>query len=162
MNWADICIIGVIAISVLISIFRGFVREILSLVAWVAAFWVAAKLALPASDLLEPYLSVPTARVVLAFIGVLVAALLAGGIINHLIGKLIDKTGLSGTDRMLGAVFGLARGAAIIGLVVLAAGLTPVTGELWWQNARTIVPFERAALMIVQWMPPDLAKHFSY
>lgn len=162
MNFADIGIIAIIGISVLVSIFRGFVREILSLVAWVAAFWVAAKFAVPASELLEPWLKMPTARIVLAFIGILIVTLLVAGVINYLIAKLLDKTGLSGTDRLLGAVFGLARGAAIVIIAVLGAGLTPITGEDWWAASPTLAPFETAAVHVVNWMPADLAKHFSF
>ncbi len=162
MNWADITIISIIAISVVISLFRGFVREVLSLVAWVAAFWVAAQFAVQAGALLEPYLTIHSARVVLGFVGVLVLTLLAAGLINHLIGKIIEGTGLSATDRTLGALFGVVRGAAIVVIGVLAAGLTTVTAEPWWQQSRTIAPFETAALIIVDWLPPDLAKNFSF
>jgi len=162
MNWADICILSIIAISLIVSVFRGFVKEVLSLLAWVAAFWVAATFAARASKLLEPYLTIPTARMVLAFIALLIASLLVCGLVNHLIAKLIDKTGLSGTDRLLGAAFGLARGIAIVMIAVLAAGLTQASGEPWWQESRVLPVFETAALSVADWMPPDLSKHFSY
>lgn len=162
MNWADITIIVIILVSTVISLFRGFVREVLSLVAWVVAFWAAATFAEPASGLLDPYVTVPTARTVLAFIGVLIAALILGGLVNHLIGLLIDKTGLTGTDRLLGGVFGVARGVAIVAIVVLVAGLTELPAAPWWQASQALGPFETAALRIVNWLPPDLAKHFSY
>ena len=162
MNWADITIISIILVSAVISLFRGFVREVLSLLAWVAAFWAAASFARTIATWLEPYISVPAARLVLAFIGVLVATLLAAGLINHLVGRLIAKTGLSGTDRMLGALFGVARGAAIVAIGVFVAGLTQFPGASWWQQSRTLGPFESVALVAVGWLPPDIAKHFSY
>ena len=162
MNWVDITIIGIILISTVISLFRGLVREILSLVAWVISFWAAATFAPQVSTLLEDYLSIPTARIVLAFIGVLVVALVLSGLVNTLIGRLIEKTGLSGTDRMLGGIFGLLRGVAIVAVVVLIAGLTRIPGASWWQQSQLIAPFETAALQIVDYLPPDLAKNFSY
>jgi membrane protein required for colicin V production len=162
MNWVDITIIGIILISTVISLFRGFVREILSLAAWIVAFWAAATFVESAAALLEDYVSIPTARMVLAFIGVLIVALLACGLINHLIGRLIQKTGLSATDRMLGGLFGVLRGVALVAIAVLVAGLTTVPGAPWWQESQAVGPFETAALMIVDWLPPDLAKHFSY
>ncbi len=162
MNWVDITIIGIILVSTVISLFRGFVREILSLAAWLVAFWAAATFVGPAAALLEDYISIPTARMVLAFIGVLVVALLACGLINHLIGKLIEKTGLTATDRMLGALFGVLRGAALVLIAVLLAGLTTLPGAPWWQQSRAIGPFETVALMVVDRLPPDLAKDFSY
>ena len=162
MNWADIIIISIMLVSTVISLFRGFVREILSLVAWIVSFWAAATFAPQVATLLESYLSIPTARTVLAFIGVLVVALLLSGLVNTMIGRLIEKTGLSGTDRMLGGIFGLLRGVAIVAVVVLIAGLTQIPGAPWWQQSQVIAPFETAALQIVDTMPPDLSKHFSY
>ena len=100
--------------------------------------------------------------IVLAFIGVLVVALVLSGLVNTLIGRLIEKTGLSGTDRMLGGIFGLLRGVAIVAVVVLIAGLTRIPGASWWQQSQLIAPFETAALQIVDYLPPDLAKNFSY
>ena len=162
MNWADIIIISIMLVSTVISLFRGFVREILSLVAWIVSFWAAATFAPQVATLLESYLSIPTARTVLAFIGVLVVALVLSGLVNTMIGRLIEKTGLSGTDRMLGGIFGLLRGVAIVAVVVLIAGLTQIPGAPWWQQSQVIAPFETAALRIVDYMPPDLSKHFSY
>lgn len=162
MNWADIAILTIIGISALISLFRGFVREALSLVAWVVAFWIALTFTEQAAGLLADYVSMPTARRVLAFIGLLVASLIATGIINHLIGKLIDKTGLSGTDRMLGLVFGVVRGVAIVGVLVILAGLTPVPRDPWWTESVLMQHFEELALMVIGFLPADLVKHFSY
>ncbi len=162
MNWVDGAVIGIVLISVLVSVLRGFVREVLSLLAWIAAFWVASAYAVPASELLAPYVTIESARVVLAFVGVLIVTLIAVGIINHLIGTLLDKTGLSGTDRLLGAVFGLARGAAIVLVLVLFGGLTKFPADPWWQEAQSLPPFETAALHVISVMPSDLARYFSY
>lgn len=162
MNWADIAILTIIGISAVISLFRGFVREVLSLVAWVVAFWVAFAFTAKAAVLLVDYLSVPTARYVVAFVVLLVGTLLVTGIVNHLIAKLIDKTGLSGTDRMLGVLFGLVRGIAIVGVIVFAAGLTPVPRDPWWSESALMGHFQELALIAISFLPPDLMSHFSY
>ena len=162
MNWLDIAIVCVILLSTVISFFRGFVREVLSLVAWVAAFWAASSYAHVAAGLLEPYLTIATARTVAGFVIVLVLALIAIGILNHLISMLLDKTGLTGTDRTLGMLFGLLRGATIVVTAILIAGLTEFPASPVWQQSTTVVPFERAALYALNWAPPDLAKHFSF
>jgi membrane protein required for colicin V production len=112
--------------------------------------------------MLEPHVAGPTARLVIAFVAVLVATLIGVGLVNFLIGKLLESTGLSGTDRLLGALFGFARGAAIVGIVVLLAGLTPLPTQPWWQEARTIAPFETAALYALNWLPPELAGNFAF
>ena len=127
-----------------------------------AAFWAAAVFAAPASGLLEPYVGIPTLRVVFAFVGVMILTLLVAGAVNYAIGRLAVKTGLSGTDRLLGAVFGVVRGVAIVVILVLVGGLTALPAEPWWQQARTLGPLTTAARAVVAWLPPDLAKHFVF
>ena len=91
MNWADIAILSIIGISAVISLFRGFVREALSLIGFALAVWISITFYNQAADLLTNYVSVPTARRVLGFVGLFAISLLLVGIINHLIGKLIDR-----------------------------------------------------------------------
>jgi len=162
MNWADIAILSIIGISALISLFRGFVREVLSLVAWVAAFWIAFAFTERGAAYLMDYISLPSARYVVAFVVLLVVSLLVIGIINHLIAKLVDKTGLTGTDRMLGVVFGIVRGIAVVGVIVFLAGLTPVPRDPWWSESVLMVHFQELALIAISFLPPDLISHFSY
>ena len=162
MNWADIAILTIIGISVVIGVFRGFVREVLSLVAWIVAFWIAYQFCIPASTLLENHISVPTGRYVATFVALLVLSLLVTGLINHLISRLIDKTGLSGTDRMLGVLFGVVRGIAIVAVIVFLAGLTPVPRDPWWVESMLLAHFQELALIAISYLPPDWANHFSY
>ena len=162
MNLADATILLIILVSVLVSVMRGFVKEILSLVAWVAAFWAAATFAVPVSTALEPHIDIPTLRIVLAFVGVMVVTLIVVGLINYLIARLLESTGLSGTDRMLGALFGFARGAAVVIVAVLVGGLTAAPAKSWWQESQAIVPFEIAAVHVLRYLPPEFSKHFSF
>jgi membrane protein required for colicin V production len=162
MNWADIAILSVIGISAVISLFRGFVREVLSLVAWVLAFWVAISFTTQATGLLVDYIQIESVRYVVAFIGLFVGSLLLVGIINHLIAKIMDKTGLSGTDRMLGVVFGVVRGVAIVGLLVFLVGLTRVPRDPWWNESTLMGHFQELALIAICFLPPNIMSHFSY
>jgi membrane protein required for colicin V production len=162
MNWADLAILTIIGISVLISVFRGFVREALSLIGLVVSIWVAVAFYNPAADLLVNVISVPTGRRVLAFIGIVLVALLVTGTTNHFIGRLIEKSGLTTTDRMLGVVFGAVRGVAIIGVLVLLLGLTQVPGDPWWSESNLMKYFEKLAHVALNLMPPDIQVHFSY
>ena len=162
MNWADFSILSIIGISALISLFRGFVREALSVVGLAAAIWVAVTFYDQASDLLVNVISLPTGRRVIAFVALIVVSLLIAGLINHLIGKLVDKAGLTGTDRMLGVVFGVVRGVAIVGLLVLLAGLTQVPQDPWWQQSMLMEHFQKLAQMAIEFLPPDVVAHFSY
>jgi len=136
MNWLDLVFIGIIAVSVVISLVRGFVREVISIVVWAAAFWISIRFAPVLSTYLEGWVDSPTIRLVAAFAGLFVVTLILGAIINYLAGQLVGRTGLTGTDRMLGVVFGGLRGGIIVGLLVLMAGLTSIPQETWWRQSR--------------------------
>ena len=113
----DYIIIGIIAFSIIVSLLRGFVREVLSLASWVVAFIVAShfypSLAAYLTQIDSLYIRNGTA------IGILfVLTLIVGAIVNFVIAQLVDKTGLTGTDRVLGAAFGLLRGEVIVAAVL--------------------------------------------
>jgi membrane protein required for colicin V production len=162
MIWADIVILVLIGLSMAISLWRGFTREALSLVAWIAAFWVGFSFAWYPAELLEAHVAVPSARLALGFLGLFIATLLIGGVINYLIGKAVDKTGLTGTDRMLGLLFGLARGIVLVGILVLLAGLTPLPQDPWWGESLFIGHFQQLAELLRDLLPPDIAAYFVY
>ena len=139
MKWADWVIIAVIVVSSLISLKRGFVKEALSLVTWVVAFVVARLFTDNLSTLLAEYIDTPSARVVAAFAILFIATLFIGALLSNLIGLLIKATGLSGTDRVLGMVFGIARGGLIVVVLIALLGMTPVIQDRWWQQS-TLIP----------------------
>ena len=109
MIWVDYVIIGIIALSAIISVVRGFVREVLSLAGWILAFWVALTFSPQLSTFLAEYIETPTIRLFAAFAGLFIITLILSALVNHLIATIVDKTGLSGTDRMLGIIFGAAK-----------------------------------------------------
>lgn len=142
MNWADWIIVAVIGISGLISLKRGFVKEALSLVVWIAAFVVAIAFHDRLATLLTEQVSAPSLRAMLAFAILFIATLIIGALVNALLSALVQATGLSGTDRVLGMVFGFARGALVIlALVVVIPMLLPVQQDAWWQQSRIIPHF---------------------
>lgn len=140
-NWADWVILAIVAISGLFSIRRGFVKEALSLATWVAAF-VIARLFTPAlAVVLVDYIQTPSFRIVSAFAILFVLTLIVGALVSNLMGMLIEATGLSGTDRILGMGFGLARGALVVVVLVALLGGTPAVQDLWWQQSQLIPHF---------------------
>ena len=146
-TWVDWVIIGTIAVSALISLTRGFVKEALSLLTWVIAGLVAWMFGGAFADLLTGYIETPSLRVIVACGILFVLTLILGGLLNYLIGQLVVATGLSGTDRFLGMVFGAARGVL---LVVVAAGLlslAPVEADDWWRQSQLIPHF----LLVADW-----------
>jgi membrane protein required for colicin V production len=135
MNWLDYTLLGVIGISVLIGVIRGFVREVISVVSWVAAFMVAVRYSGTGAEELAPWIDSPMLRTVIAFAALFIATLLVGALIGYIARGLVGRTGLSGTDRLLGIVFGGVRGSLLVGLMILAAGLTALPEEAWWQDS---------------------------
>ena len=162
MIWVDYAIIGVVALSAIVSLVRGFVREALSLATWIAAFGIAWLFFRELAVQLEPWIEVPSVRLAAAFFILLIICLILGGVIGYLAGKLVDKTGLSGTDRVIGALFGTARGMVLVAIMALLAGLTPLPQDPWWQQSLLIPHFQDLAVWLQSLLPPDLAERFNY
>lgn len=135
MNWLDLVFLGIIAVSVAISLVRGFVREVVSVLVWIGAVWISIRYAQPLSGYLIGYLASPTLRLIIAFVALFVLTLVIGAVINYFAGVLVGRTGLTGTDRVLGVVFGGLRGVLIVALLVLAAGVTAIPQERWWRDS---------------------------
>jgi len=141
----DWIIIGVIAVSTLISLMRGFVKEALSLATMVAAVVIAWMFGSQAATLLVDYISVPSVRLMTAYGVLFVVMMIVGGMVNYLISKFVEMSGLSGTDRLLGMIFGLARGGLIMMVVVAVLSRMPVTEDDWWKGSKLIPHFLKAA-----------------
>ena len=156
MIWIDYAILGIVGISGVISLMRGFVREALSLAGWIAAFWVALAFSGVVARWFEGYVSVPSVRVGIAFAGIFFGVLLLGGIVLRFAGLVVEKTGMSGTDRTLGIVFGVLRGIVITALLVLLAGLTALPRDPWWSQSVLLPHLVELAGEIRAFLPPDV------
>ena len=162
MNWFDLTILAILVLSIVVSLFRGLIREVLSLLIWVGAFWLAWTFVDTGANWLQPYIELPSARHLLAFVALFLVALIVGGMINYLVGKMITKTGLGATDRFFGMFFGLARGIIAVTLLVLFLQATPFTQDPWWSESRLTPQFARMANWVKEKMPEDLAGYFSF
>lgn len=162
MVWVDYLIIGIIVISSGISIVRGFIKEVLSLFSWILSFWVALMFYSHLSTLFVSYIETPSIRYFVAFFILFVVTLVLGALVNHMISQLVEKTGLTGTDRSLGVVFGILRGVAIVTLLVLAAGATPMPNDNWWQNSLLLEHFEKLAIWVRNLLPEETASYINY
>jgi membrane protein required for colicin V production len=162
MSWLDLLILGVIALSALISLIRGFVKESISLLSWIAAGIVAFRYFSAMAELLEPYLADPTIRSMAAFAILFISTLIIGAIINFIMSQLVSKTGLSGTDKALGVVFGGARGVLIVTMIVLLASLTPMPEAQWWQDSAMVGFFQELAEWVKGIIPANAVDSFSF
>ena len=160
MNWADYCIIAALGLSVLMGLWRGFIGEAIALACWVLAFWVAwtfgAQLAAQFTAI-----TLPSARLVLGYAICFVGVLIAGALVGFLMRKLIAGSGLSGSDRMLGMVFGLIRGLAIVTIAVLILKFTPLPQDPWWKESKLLPTFENAARWLSTKLPPEVTHYLD-
>ncbi|XOZ34248.1 CvpA family protein [Halomonadaceae bacterium KBTZ08] len=136
--WIDWVIIAIVAVSTLISLKRGFVREAMSLVVWVGAFVIARTFHPNMQVLLADTVSHATVRLIAAFGILFVVTLIVGAVVNNALGRLVEATGLSATDRTLGMFFGLARGLVLVLVALALLRMTPVTGDTWWRESTTV------------------------
>lgn len=158
----DYVVLAVVALSLLIGSWRGVVSEILALVAWVVAFVAARTWAVPAGELLAGSATDPLVRQVIGFIAIFVGVLIVSALLRWLMSLLLKAVGLRPLDRMLGALFGIARGVLVVWVGVLLAGLTALPQQLWWRQAVLAPPLETAVLAARPWLPPELSKRIRY
>ena len=136
MTFVDYIIVLVLVVSAGVGLWRGFVKEALSLLTLLVAIWLAWRF----SALVEPkignWAADPEVRLWIARAIIFVFALLLGGLVSWAARQLIRHTGLSGVDRLLGAAFGFARGVLLVALLVLALDFLDLDQDGWWQSAR--------------------------
>ncbi len=156
-NWADWTIVVVVVLSTVMSLHRGFIKEALSLVTWVAAFVVARMFHGQMAALLVDHIESPVFRPVAAFTILFVGTLIVGAAVNFLIGTLVKMTGLSATDRLLGMFFGFARGVILITVAVALMRITPLTESQWWKESVLIEQF----MLIEQWSRAAFGENVS-
>lgn len=162
MVWIDYAIIGIIVISAFISLFRGFAKEALSLAVWIVAIWIALTFSSHLSSLMANMISIPSVRISVAFSILFVSVIILGSIINYFVSKLVTKSGLTGTDRMLGVVFGVARGGVIVVILVLLAGLTAVPRDSWWKQSVLLPHAQKPALFVRGLLPDSISKNIVF
>jgi membrane protein required for colicin V production len=145
---ADYVILLVCAVSAAVGIWRGFTKEALSLLTLLAAIWLAWRFASVVVPYLGDWAGAPEAKIWVARVAVFVTVLVLGGVIAWLARKLIGYSGLSGVDRLLGAAFGLLRGAVIVGLAVIVLEFAGLDQDSWWQQARLKPYADRVAAAV--------------
>jgi membrane protein required for colicin V production len=161
MIWVDYVIIGIIALSAIIGLARGLIREVLALGVWIAALLAAWFFYRPVADQLTPWLETPSLRMGVAVVLIVIGVLVVGAIIGWVLSLLVEKTGLTGTDRLLGMVFGAGRGAVVVALLVFLASLTPVVEDPWWAQSDLLPRFQLLADAMLDFVPPEVTQRIK-
>lgn len=171
LNWADYAILAILGLSVLVGLWRGFVSEVLALVVWVAAFWLAWTFGPAVAGYFEHSIDVPSVRILVGYGLCFIAVLVLGALLRYLMSRLVQGTGLTGSDRMLGMLFGLLRGLLLVSLLVFLLGFTPFTRDPWWKQSQLLPTFtgiadwlgDRVPASVKRYLhPPDVLKPLTH
>lgn len=162
MTVFDYVVIGVVAVSLMLGLWRGIVGELVALAAWVLAFLGALEWGSELGN--SVFLSIPDPAIrslagcAVLFLGVLVLM----AFLRLALSGMIKALGLSLSDRFLGLIFGVGRGVLIVVLLVMVGGLTSAPRQPWWRDALFAPPLETAVLAAKPWLPDDLAKRIRF
>lgn len=164
MAFIDIVIVAIVLISALVSFRRGLFREAMSFATWAGAVIVTFAFTSRFATLLpRSAIESPAARATFAALGLFFGTLAAGALLHWLIRRIVARGTPGWIDRIAGTFFGLARGAVIVALAVLAANLVPgFKQEPWWQLSRLLPPFQKVARTLHAQLPVDIAEHFDF
>ncbi|TCV94629.1 membrane protein required for colicin V production [Luteibacter rhizovicinus] len=160
MNWLDYTILTILGLSVLMGLWRGLISEVLSLVIWAMAFWICWTFGPSVAGYFEHSIPQPSARMLLGYGMCFVAVLILGALVRFVIGRLVAGTGLGGTDRLLGMVFGFARGVLIVSLGVFLMGFTPIAGDSWVRDSQMLPQFRGVADWLGSELPASVRGNF--
>lgn len=162
MTSFDYAVLVIVGLSIILSVMRGLVREVLAILGWVAAIYVAKNYTSQLMPLMPPDIPTESLRVLAAFVVLFLATLLLSSLLAIALGAIFKTLGLGMIDRLLGALFGLARGIIIVCVIVLLAGMTNIPTDARWRNAMFSAPLEAMVLGALPWLPEDIAKHIKY
>lgn len=162
LSGVDWLLLIVIVLSALLGLMRGLVVEVLSLVVWVAAFWLAFVYGDAVSVLFSGVIAAPAARLLLSYAVVFVAALVIGGIVTWLVGRLTKSIGLGSIDHLLGLVFGVVRGAVLACVLVLLFGFTSMPQDALWRESQLLPQFQRGAQVMRTWLPDAVTPYVRF
>lgn len=155
MIWVDYVFIAVVAFSLIVGIWRGLVREAISLAALIAAFVLAALYAPDLARWLDPTIESPLGRNLIANIAVFLSVLLFGALVAWLASRVVKGAGLGGLDRMLGGAFGVVRGLLVLAVLALVVQLTALHREPVLQESKLLPELQPLADNLARIAPTD-------
>lgn len=162
MTSFDYIVIAIIALSVVVSMMRGAVKEMLAILGWVVAFYVAKAYSSMLAAFLPEGIPTEALKTLIAFLILLIAVLFISGLVAIAISGMVSKVGLGGLNRLFGVIFGFAKGLLIVGVLVFLAGLTSLPKEQMWTDALLSEPLEILVKSALPWLPEGISKHVKF
>lgn len=162
MTWLDYAVAGVLVLCILFGLWRGLVREVVSILGWVIAFLAANLFAGPLGQALPSEIPTPELRLAIAFLAIFFCSLAVTTLLGLLLSRMVKAVGLEGLDRTLGALFGSAKGVLILLAVALLAGLTSAPRQSYWRDSISGDTLARCAIAFKPLLPPTFAERLRY
>ncbi len=162
MTIFDFLVLFVLICSIVISTFRGLVKEVLSLVSWIAAFIVANAYSEDLAGMLPDMISGNMMRLIVAFVALFLGVRLLMVLLSLAVEAMVKAGGLTVADRGLGGLFGLGRGIVIVLAFVLLCGMTSIPQQAFLKEALLSPLAETAALTVKPFLPGDVARHVNF
>ena len=162
MTGFDYVVIGIVSVSLLFGLWRGVVGEVIALVAWGVGIFAAIEFGATVGHSVFAGLSDPALRTLAGCVVIFVGILVTMAVLNMVVRSMVKALGLSVSDRLLGMLFGLARGVLVVMVLVGLGGMTSAPIQPWWRNAMLAAPLETVVLAAMPWLPDDLAKRIRF
>ncbi len=162
MAGLDWIVLGVVLVSCIVGAMRGVIKEVFSLGAWVAgvvAAWMFGEIVISA---LSAVIENPSVRVPVGYVVTFFAAFALVTLVAYLLRTALKKAGLSGLDRGLGSVFGVARAALVMIVFGVIGGLAKFSQQPWWSDALTAPPLETAVMLAKPFLPASVAARIAF
>lgn len=158
----DWILLAVLALSALFGALRGFVAEVLSMVVWVGAFWLAFVYGANVADGLQAQIHDAAGRLLVAYALVFIVAMVLGSVVSWLVSAMVKSLGLGDVNRFLGLCYGLLRGALLGCVLVLVLGWTALPQQPQWRASPLIPLYQAGAEAMKTWLPKAAAQHVSF
>ncbi len=160
MIWIDFAIIGLIFITLIAGLLRGFRQEAFSLIVWLLAAWIGLSFSRDFSVFLQTSVPHPSGRIAASFTALLLLTLVIGGLIGFLLG--VNQNKLSIIARLGGMMLGIVHGMIVVTIIIMLAGLTYLPGDPWWKESKLLPPFQSVAIWLRDHIPSGMAEYIHY
>ncbi len=162
MTEFDYIVLAIIGMSLIISVMRGAIREMLAIAGWIAAIVAARTFAAELVPLLPSGIPTGMLKTIAAFLIILLFVLLITNLLATALTSIFKMVGINWLNRFLGAFFGFARGLLIVCILVFLAGMTEIPKHEKWTNAMLSAPLEMLVTAVLPWLPGNVSKHVKF
>jgi len=159
LSAVDWILLAVLGLSFLLGVWRGLVKELLSLAGWVAAFYLAQMYAPQTAAWLPMEGSSEMLRYAAGFVITFIAVLVATVLISWVMKKMVSAVGLGPLDRLLGGLFGVLRGVVLLLAVTVLVGMTPMRESQAWQASQGAQGLQQSLRLLKPVLPVDFGKY---